>query len=159
VCVNSLSDRVIRVGTDDVAALDLRGGGVATVGIADGTADAEAAFGEVEAVADRAADAVVFAPLDELRVDAALHDEVLDEVADLVVNERGDDGGFQAEAFAETAGGVVFAAAFPDLEIPGGADAALAGIETKHDFAEGDLVKGAGGGGFDLEAHNFWTGV
>jgi hypothetical protein len=75
-------------------------------------------------------------------------------VADLVVNERSDDGGFQAEAFAETAGGIVFAAAFPDLEVPGGADAALAGIEAKHDFAEGDLVKGAGGGGFDLEAHN-----
>jgi hypothetical protein len=76
-------------------------------------------------------------------------------VADLVVDEGGDDGGFQAEAFAEAAGGVVFAAAFPDLEVPRGADAALAGIEAKHDFAEGDLVKGAGGGGFDLEAHRW----
>jgi ornithine carbamoyltransferase len=49
-------------------------------------ADAEAAFGEVEAVADGAADAVVFAPLNKLRVDAALHDEVFDEVADLIID-------------------------------------------------------------------------
>jgi hypothetical protein len=76
-------------------------------------------------------------------------------VADLVVDERGDDGGFITEAFAETAGSVVLAAALPDFELTGGADAALAGIETKHDFAEGDLVKGAGGGGFDVEAHRW----
>jgi len=65
------------------------------------------------------------------------------------------DGGFQAEAFAQAAGGVVLAAAFPDLEVAGGADAALAGIEAEHDFAEEDLVEGAGVGWFDLEAHGW----
>lgn len=82
------------------------------------------------------ADAVVLAPLDEVGGDAALHDEVLDEVSDFVVDERGDDGGFVAEAFAEAAGGVVFAAAFPSLELAGGADAAFARVEAEHDFAE-----------------------
>jgi hypothetical protein len=77
----------------EVARLELRGGGVAAVGVADGATDAEAALGEVEAVAHGAADAVVLAPLDEVGGDAALHDEVLDEVADLVVDEGGADGG------------------------------------------------------------------
>ena len=61
---------------------------VATVGIADRPAHAEATFGEVEPVADLPADAVVLAPLDEVGGDAALHDEVLDEMADLVVDEE-----------------------------------------------------------------------
>ena len=77
----------------DVARLQLAGGGVAAVGHAHGAADAEAALGEVEAVADGAADAVVGPPLDEVGVHAALQDEVFDQVADLVVGEGGDDGG------------------------------------------------------------------
>ena len=56
-------------------------------------ADAEATFGEVEAVADIAANAVVLTPLDELGVDAALEDEVLDKVADFVVSKGSDNGG------------------------------------------------------------------
>ena len=74
-------------------------------------------------------------------------------MADLVVDEGGDDGGFQAEAFAEAAGGVVLAAALPDLELAGGADASLAGIEAEHDLAERDLVKGTGVGGTDGQGH------
>jgi len=141
-----LAEDVIPV---EVAGLELGGGGVAAVGDADGAAHAEAALGEVEAVADGAADAVVVAPLDEVGGDAALHDEVLDEVADLVVDEGGADGGLQAEALPEAARGVVLAAAFPGGEVAGGADAALAGIEAEHDLAERDLVKGTLGSGLD----------
>ena len=61
----------------DVARLHLRGGGVAAVGAADGGAHAEAALGEVEAVADRAPDAVVGHQAHVGLVDAALVDEVL----------------------------------------------------------------------------------
>ena len=89
-----LAEEVVPV---DVVRPELRRGGEATVADADGAADAEAALGEVQAVADGAADAVVVAPLDELRVDAALEDEVFDEAADLVVRERGDDRGAEAE--------------------------------------------------------------
>ncbi len=46
----------------DVAGLELGDGGVAAVGAAEGCADAEAALGEVEAVASGAAYAVVFGP-------------------------------------------------------------------------------------------------
>ena len=120
---------------------------MAAVGDADRAADAEAALGEVQAVADRAADAVVRHPADERGVDAALQDEVLDEPADLVVGERGDDGGAQAEAAAQAAGDVVLAAALPDLEGAGGADAALARVEAQHHLAEGHRVVAALAGG------------
>jgi hypothetical protein len=43
----------------------------------------------------------------------ALHDEVLDEVSDLVVDECSAHCGLQAEALSQPARGVVFAAAFP----------------------------------------------
>ncbi len=54
-----------------------------------------------KSVADAAADAVVRAPLDEVGADAALHDEIFDEMADFVVHERGADGGFESETFAQ----------------------------------------------------------
>ena len=150
-----LAEEVLPV---EVAGLDLRGRGVAAVRDADGAADAEAALGEVEAVADRAADAVVLAPLDEVGVHAALHHEVLEQAADLVVDERRADGGAQAEALAQAAGDVVFAAAFPDLELARGAHAAFARVEAEHDFTEGDLVEGAFLRRLDLESHGRRSG-
>ena len=117
--------------------------GVAAVGDADRAAHAEAALGEVEAVADGAPDAVVGHPADERGVDAALQDEVLDQAADLVVGQRGDDRGAQAEAAAQAAGDVVLAAALPDVERARGADAALAGVEAQHHLAERDEVEAA----------------
>src|SRR5690606_32692933 len=92
----------------DVARLDLRGGRVATVWNADGAADAKAAFGEIEAVANRATDAVILTPEDEVGGNATLHDEVLDEVADFVVDEGRDHGRLQVEALPQAAGRVVF---------------------------------------------------
>ena len=50
-------------------------------------------------------------------VDAALQHQVLDEPADVVVGQRGDDRGAQAEAAAQAAGDVVFAAALPRAEL------------------------------------------
>jgi len=131
-------------GPIEVAWGELADGGVAAVGTAGGGADAETALGEVEAVADVAADAVVLDPLEQREVDTALEHEVFDEAADGVVGERGGDGGAQAEAATEAAGDVVFAAALPDLELAGGVDAGVAGIEAEHDFAEGEAVPAAG---------------
>ncbi len=140
-----LAENVVPV---DVARLQLRRGGMAAVGAADRAADAEATLREIQAVADRAADAVERNPFDERRVDAALHDEIFDETADWIVGERRDDGGAFAEAFAEAAGDVVFAAAFPDVEGARRMDAAFAWIEAEHDFTEGDDIVAAGFGGF-----------
>ena len=52
-----------------------------------GGAHAEAALGEVQAVADGAADAVVRHPADERLVDAALADQILHQPADGIVGE------------------------------------------------------------------------
>ena len=100
----------------DVAGLHLRHRGVAAVRAADAAARAEAALGEVQPVADAAPDAVVFLPAQVRQVDAALEHQVLDQPADRVVGQRGDVRGAQAEAAAQAARDVVFAAAFPGLE-------------------------------------------
>ncbi len=122
----------------EVAGFDLADGGVAAIGAARGGAQAESALSEVEAVAHGAADAVEGSPFEQGSVDAALENEVLDEAADGVVCQRRGDGGAQAEAAAQAAGYVVLAAAFPHGEVPRGVDAALAGIEAEHDFAEAE---------------------
>jgi hypothetical protein len=102
---------------------------VAPVGDPDGTAETEPALGEVQSIADGATHAVVRAPADQRGVDAALQDQVLDQPAHLVVDQRGDHGRAEAEAAPQAAGDVVLAAALPYPEGPGGPDAPLAGVE------------------------------
>ncbi len=134
---SELAEEVVEV---DVAGLQLADGGVAAVGHADRPAHAEAALGEVESVAGRTAHTVGRDPHDVRRVEAAGEDEVLDEAADLVVHERGDDGAAQAEDPAQAAGDVVLAAALPGLERTCRADPALARVEPQHDLTERDGV-------------------
>ena len=118
-------------------------GRVGTVGAADGAADAETPFREVQAVAADAADAIGLAPFDEGRVDTALADEVFHEAADFVVGKSRDGGSPHAEAFAQAAHDVVFTAAFPGTEGTGRTDTAFAGIQAEHDFAQAYGVKTA----------------
>src|SRR5690606_5502203 len=101
-----------------------------------------APLGEVEAVADLAPDAVVFLPLDETGVHAALQDEVFDEAADGVVGKGGDHRCAEAKAAAQPAGHVVLATAFPGGKLAGGVDATFSRVEAQHHFAHGDAVKG-----------------
>ena len=143
----------------EVARLELAGGGMAAVGNAHRAAHAEAALGEVQAVAHRAAHAVEGRPLDEFRVHAALQNKILQQPADFVVGKGGGDGGFQAKAAPQAARDVVFAAAFPDLEFARATDAAFAGVEAEHDFAEGEHVVFAGGRVTELEECGRWHGV
>ena len=114
---------------------------VAPVRHADRAADAKTALSEIEPIAHGAADAVIRLPLDEVGADAPLHDEVFDQMPNLVVDEGGDHGSLQPEAFPQPAGHVVFAAPLPDLKVPGRADAALARVEPEHDLAERNLVE------------------
>ena len=145
------SEQVIPV---DVARLQLAGRRVAPVGHAHGAADPEAALGEIETIADAPADAVIRPPLQKIGAYAPLHDEVFDQVADLVVDEGGDHGRLQTEAFSQAAGHVVLTAPFPGREAASGADAALARVEAEHDLAERDLVERALGLGLDRERHD-----
>ena len=100
----------------DVAGTQLRDGGMAAVGAADRAPHAEAALGEVQAVAHRPADAVVGRPAHVALVDAAAQDELFDQATDGVVGERAHHGGAQAEAAPQAARHVVFAAALVDAE-------------------------------------------
>ena len=127
----------------ELARLELLSGGVPAVGHAQGAADAEAAFGEVQAVAHGAADAVVRYPAYERGVDAALEHEVLEQPADVVLDERGDDRGAHAEAPSQAACDVVFAAAFPDAKLAGGSNSPFAWVKPQHDLAERDEVVAA----------------
>ena len=124
----------------DVSRFELAGGGVAPVRDALGSADAETTFSEIEPNPDAPSDPVVGHPLDPIHIHAALHDEVLHQPADVVVRKRGDNGGAEAEAFAQAPGHIVFAAPFPDFEFPRDPHPAFARIEAEHDFAKGDAV-------------------
>ena len=116
---------------------------ICTVRAADCAADAEPSLGEVQAVAADSADAVRRHPFDKGSVHAALQDEVLHQLADLVVGESGQHGGLQAEAAPQPADNVVFSAALPGLELAGRADPAVTRIEPEHHFADGNGVKSA----------------
>ena len=57
----------------------------------------------------------------------------------------------QTEAAAQSARDVIFAAAFPRREFARGANAAFAGVESQHDFAEREQIVFTGAGRFDLK--------
>src|SRR5215831_6063081 len=103
-------------------------------------AHSEAPLGEVQPVADGAADAVIGHELHQRSVHPSLQDEVLDEPADVVVGQCGDNGGPQAEAAPQPAGDVVFPASLPCGNRPGIADAALAWVQAEHHLAQGYQV-------------------
>jgi hypothetical protein len=121
----------------------VRGSRISPVGAADGSAHAEAAFSEVEPVADASPDAVVRHPEDVRLVDAALVEEVLDQTTDWVVDERGDDRRVEPEAAAQPARDVVLAPALPDAEAAGRGDSTVARVEPEHHLAEGNQVPAA----------------
>ena len=128
---------------------------MATIVTSESCADAEAAFREIEAVARGVADAIVFDPADQRLIDAALINEILKKAANGIIGKRGDDGSVQAETAFQSASDVVFAAAFADFEGTCRGDAAVAGIEAEHDFAETDDVPAAIFFGLIVKAHVF----
>ena len=131
------------VGPGKVTGFDLADGGVAAVAATGSGAQSESTLGEVEAIANCAANAVERDPAQKGGVDAALEDEVFDEAADGIVGKRGGDGCSEAKAASKAASDVIFATAFPDGKPAGGVDAAFAWVETEHDLAEADAVPAA----------------
>ena len=123
-----------------VSRLQLGNGGIGAVGDAQRAAHAVAPLGEVQAVAHLAADAVIGHPLDHGGVHAALENQVLHQIAHVVLGKSCHDAGLHAEAAAQAAGHVVLAAALPDVEAARRAHAGLAGIKAQHDFTQGNLV-------------------
>ena len=138
----------------EIAGLELRCRRVAAVGNAHRAAHTVAALGEIEAVTNDTANAVKRRPFDEVGIDTALQNEILDEPAHVVVGKCGGDGGLEAETATQSAGDVVFAASFPHFEFACAADTALARIKPEHDFSERDQVVLAGAGRFDVQSRH-----
>src|SRR5690606_37784945 len=101
-----------------------------------------------------AAEAVEVAPDDVAHVDPALHDAVLDKPAQVVDRQGRDHGRAAIPAFAHGEGGILFVAAFPDLELTGIAHPAETRIEAQHKLAEGGAIPAGLAGRADVE-HRF----
>src|SRR5208283_2775278 len=124
----------------EITGLELAGRRVAAVGNTHCTPDTKTTLGKIQTVAGDPTNPIERQPLDEFSADSALQYKILDQPADLVVGECRAHGGFQAEAPAQAAGDVVFAASLPNLEFAGATDAALTRIQSEHDFAEREQV-------------------
>ena len=69
------------------------------------------------------------------KIHASLEHEILQQLANLVVHDGGDNGGTQSEAAAQTPNHVVLATAFVHLEGTGCPDATIARVKSQHDLA------------------------
>ena len=130
-----------------VAGLHLRGGRVGPIRAAHRGAHAVALLGEVQPHATVPANAVERPPNHVRQVHAALEHQVFQQVADFAIGNGRDHRRPQSEAAAQAAGDVVFAAALPNLELAGGADASVARVQPQHDFAQRQGVPAAGRAG------------
>ena len=135
----------------DIALVDLASGRIAAIRYTFGAPNTKAALGKIKAIAHRATDTIVIAPLNVIYIHATLHDEILHQPANLVVSKCRDDTGFQPETTPQTARHVIFAAAFPHIEIPSRAHAAIAGIKAQHDFPQRNHVVPALIGGLNFK--------
>src|SRR5437899_203808 len=122
----------------DIPRLELGNRGVPAIRTSERSAHAKPTLGEIQPVADRASDAVVFDPADMAEIDAALKHQILDQASHGIVRERRDDRGVHAEAAAQAARHVVFATAFPGAEFARSGNARISRIEAQHHFAQAD---------------------
>lgn len=100
----------------------------------------ESALCEIQPISHLAANSVIPDPAQVRLVHASLKDKILDEAADGIISQRGDDGGIQPETSLETARHVVLTAAFPDLKSPGGMNTPFARVEPQHHFTQRDKI-------------------
>src|SRR2546428_2249717 len=124
----------------DIAGLELRHCRMPTIVASERSTHSEAALRKVEAVARRAADAVMFYPAHQRLVHAALINKILKKPADGIIGERGDDRGVQAETTFQPACDVVFPTALAHFKGSRRVDAPVAWVEPHHDFTQADQV-------------------
>ena len=130
---------------------ELRSGSMASIGDAEGAANAKTAFGEIEPVTHRAAYAIIRTPLDKRRINAALKNEIFDQTANVIVGQGRADGRAHAEAPAQTTRYVIFSAALPGAEVASRPHASFAGIQPQHDFPKGHQIILARIGRFNVQ--------
>src|SRR3954465_15884309 len=112
--------------------------------------DTETLFGEIQTDTRVLAQPIEVTPDHVRHVHTALHDQILDQPAEIVLRQRSRDHRALAPALTHRTRDVVFAAAFPDLEAARVAHATEARIETQHHFAERGAVPASLSSRFDL---------
>jgi hypothetical protein len=113
---------------------------MATIRTPNGATDSEASLRKVETVADGPTDPVVGSPLQKRGIDPTLENEILHKATDFVIGKGTEKSGPKSKAAAESSRHIVFAASFPSTEGASGADPALAGIQTEHNFSHRDFI-------------------
>ncbi len=108
-------------------------------------------FCEVQPIAYRSADAIVWNPADERSVHATLQDEILQKLANWISGKRRYHRGAHAKAPAKPASYVIFASTLPHAEITSGMYALLSGIEPEHHFAEAYAIPSTTVGRFQAD--------
>src|SRR5438093_8576716 len=116
----------------DVAGLELRYRSVPAIVRSYSGAHAEATLGKVESVAGGVADAIVLNPAHERLINAALINQILEQAADRIASEGGNDGGFHTEAALPPTRAVVFSASLPHFNRPPGSHTSPTPIHADH---------------------------
>src|SRR5215510_4832178 len=111
----------------------------------------ESSFGEVEADPRIASNAVEVAPDNMGSIHATLHDEILDEPAQIVPRQSCHHCGALAPALAHSARDVVLTTTLPHLKVARITHASGSGIEAQHHLAEGSAIPSCAGGRPNLQ--------
>jgi hypothetical protein len=83
-----------------------------------------------------------------------LEDKIFQKAPNLVIDKSSKNSSTFTKATTKATSNIIFAAAFPGLELAGGVAATLTGVETEHDFAERDAGVFTGVGWFDIDGHD-----
>ena len=124
----------------NVAGLQLRNRRMPTIRTTQSSANPKASLGEIQPVTHTTAHAVILDPFEMRLIDSALINQILNQTADGIVCQRGNDRGIHSETTPQSARDVVFATAFPNLKSARGVNAAIAWIEPEHHFAQADQI-------------------
>src|SRR5258708_3029578 len=127
----------------DVARLQLGDRGVPAIVTPQRCTHAEATLCKIEAVARRAAHAIVFHPAHQRLVHPALVNEILKEPPDRIIAEPPTDPGVQPQPTLHPPSHLVFPRAFAHFKGSRRGDAPGARVEPHHDLAQTDQVPAA----------------
>jgi hypothetical protein len=102
---------------------------IPSVWVAHSTTDSVSPFCEIETIPNGSPHSIVISPHNIVRAYSALHNTILDKVANLIVNKCRDNCRTQIEAFFQSPGYVVFTATLPCMKFPRGSYTAFSWIK------------------------------
>jgi hypothetical protein len=91
---------------------------------------------EIQAVSNISSDTIEWNPFHQALVNAALVDQVAEQIADRIVSKLGDVSGSEPKAPFQASSYVVLPTPFPSLESPSCRGSSIAWIKSKHHFTQ-----------------------